>query len=570
MSALPGSNIEAITQLPIIQRRWIERLLEIIPGAMTWIFLLSPVILSIFQPVAVAYFIIAFDLVWLVKSLRLSFYLVRGYSQLHRYERIRWRERLDQLEDLKLAVQQCQQQLERFVEDHPEATRGWQGNRRGWAARRQYLDLSDRVIHLQSLVDRDKTIIRPSQLYNVVILATYNESIDIIEPSVKALTEVDYPLSQLMLVIAYEERGGAEVARNAKELVRHYGQQFAYAVAIGHPDNLPGEVRGKGANITYAARQLTKTLTEQKIDPENVIVTTFDADHRPSRNYFALLSYLYATNVNRVRKSYQPVPMFYNNIWDVPAPMRLIATGSSFWMIMESMRPQRLRNFAAHAQSLKALVDTDYWSVTSIVEDGHQYWRTYFTYDGDHEVVPLFTPVFQDAVLAKGYPRTFRVQYLQLRRWAWGVSDFPYVVKNAIMNTRISWANKLVQIGRLFEGHFSWATAPLILTFVAWLPLYLNRDFSEQVLAHRLPIIASNIMRLSLVGIIITVLISLISLPPKPVRYRNTRRLAMVGQWVLLPLTAIVFSAFAAIDAQTRLMLGRYLDFRVTEKATKK
>ncbi|HSH31619.1 MAG TPA: hypothetical protein VK963_03055, partial [Candidatus Saccharimonadales bacterium] len=410
MSALPGSNIEAITQLPIIQRRWIERLLEIIPGAMTWIFLLSPVILSIFQPVAVAYFIIAFDLVWLVKSLRLSFYLVRGYSQLHRYERIRWRERLDQLEDLKLAVQQCQQQLERFVEDHPEATRGWQGNRRGWAARRQYLDLSDRVIHLQSLVDRDKTIIRPSQLYNVVILATYNESIDIIEPSVKALTEVDYPLSQLMLVIAYEERGGAEVARNAKELVRHYGQQFAYAVAIGHPDNLPGEVRGKGANITYAARQLTKTLTEQKIDPENVIVTTFDADHRPSRNYFALLSYLYATNVNRVRKSYQPVPMFYNNIWDVPAPMRLIATGSSFWMIMESMRPQRLRNFAAHAQSLKALVDTDYWSVTSIVEDGHQYWRTYFTYDGDHEVVPLFTPVFQDAVLAKGYPRTFRVQ----------------------------------------------------------------------------------------------------------------------------------------------------------------
>ncbi|HSH31414.1 MAG TPA: hypothetical protein VK963_01975, partial [Candidatus Saccharimonadales bacterium] len=109
-----------------------------------------------------------------------------------------------------------------------------------------------------------------------------------------------------------------------------------------------------------------------------------------------------------------------------------------------------------------------------------------------------------------------------------------------------------------------------ILTFVAWLPLYLNRDFSEQVLAHRLPIIASNIMRLSLVGIIITVLISLISLPPKPVRYRNTRRLAMVGQWVLLPLTAIVFSAFAAIDAQTRLMLGRYLDFRVTEKATKK
>ncbi|MBW3538309.1 hypothetical protein KY386_02335 [Candidatus Parcubacteria bacterium] len=570
MSSLPQSKVEAAA-VPVVQRRWFERLLEIAPGAVTWLFLLSPVLLSIVHPVAVAYFIIGFDLVWLIKSLRLSFYLVRGYAKLHRNEQINWRERLDQLEDLELAVRRTEQALKRFVSDHPAALRRWQWGRRARQRRRHYLDLFEHLTHLRLLAARQQTVIKPSQLYNVVILATYNESIDIIEPSIKSLLEVDYPLKQLMLIIAYEQRGGAEVARNAQELIQRYGQRFAYAEAIEHPDKLPGEVRGKGGNITFAGRRLTRYVTEQKIDPEKVIVTTFDADHRPSRNYFALLSYLYATNVNRVRKSYQPVPMFYNNIWDVPAPMRLIATGSSFWMIMESMRPKRLRNFAAHAQSLQALIDTDYWSVTSIVEDGHQFWRTYFTYDGDHEAVPLFTPVYQDAVLAQGYLRTFRVQYLQLRRWAWGISDFPYVVKNALLNRRIGWGNKLVQIARLFEGHFSWATAPLILTFVAWLPLYLNPEFAQEaVLAHQLPIIASYIMRLSLVGILVTVLISLISLPPKPARYRGTRRAAMVLQWVLVPLTAIVFSAFAAIDAQTRLALARYLDFRVTEKATKK
>jgi hypothetical protein len=262
--------------------------------------------------------------------------------------------------------------------------------------------------------------------------------------------------------------------------------------------------------------------------------------------------------------------MFYNNIWDVPAPMRVIATGNSFWLLMETMRPHRLRNFAAHAQSLEALIEIDYWSLTSIVEDGFQFWRTYFTFDGDHEVVPVYTPVYQDAVLAKTYLKTFRAQFYQLRRWAWGVGDFAYVVRNSIANRQIPWSNKLPQIGRLFEGHFSWATAPLILTFVAWLPLYLNRQFSYQALAHNLPIITSRILTLASVTIFVTILISLISLPPKPARYRGWRFVMMAAQWVLLPVTSIAFSSFAAINAQTRLMFGKYVGFYVTEKATKK
>ncbi len=185
-------------------------------------------------------------------------------------------------------------------------------------------------------------------------------------------------------------------------------------------------------------------------------------------------------------------------------------------------------------------------------------------------MVPLLSPVFQDAVLAEGYVRTFKVQYVQLRRWAWGVSDFPYVVRESIKNKRIPWADKLIQIGRLFEGHFSWATAPMILTFVAWLPLYLNRRFGDQVLAHELPVIAARILTLAMAGVFVTISISMISLPPKPARYKRSKDIGMLLQWVLMPVTAIVFSALTAIDAQTRLMLGKYLDFRVTEKANKK
>jgi hypothetical protein len=250
--------------------------------------------------------------------------------------------------------------------------------------------------------------------------------------------------------------------------------------------------------------------------------------------------------------------------------MRVIATGNSFWVMVESVRQGRLRNFASHAQPLQALVETDFWSLTSPVEDGHQFYRSYFTFNGDYQVEPLFLPIYQDAVLASKYHRTFIAQFKQLQRWAYGVSDFPYVVKNSFENSSIPWSNKLLQIGRLFEGHLSWATAPLILTFAAWAPLYLNTSFSKQSLAHQLPIVASNILTLATVGLFTTIWISFIMMPKRPAHHKWYKVIFMLAQWVLVPITAIIFGAFAAISAQTRLMFGRYLGFYVTEKAVKK
>jgi len=530
------------------------RALEIFPGAVTWTTLVLPIVLSLWLPVWVAYFIIAYDLYWMSKSFRLSANLIRGYRRLHLAQHIDWNRRLDELRDVSTSFAQATNRLAAA----------------GRASGRRRRELEAEVSRLQPLAVRPDTIMDPGSVYHAVILATYNESMDILHPSVRSLTEVDFPLDQLMLVIAYEERGGPQTEANALKLVEEFGDKFAMMIAVKHPDGVVGEIRGKGGNISHAGRVLTEEVRRRGIDPERVLVTTFDSDHRSSKNYFSYLSYLYATDPNRVHKSYQPIPMFYNNIWDVPAPMRVIATGNSFWLLMETMRPHRLRNFAAHAQSLAALIETDYWSVTSIVEDGHQYWRSYFAFAGDHAVVPVFTPVYQDAVLASTYLKTFKVQFLQLRRWAWGVSDFPYVVRQSLEHREIGWGNKLTQIGRLFESHFSWATAPLILTFVGGLPLFLNRNFGYQALAHNLPVITSRILSLASVTIVITVLLSLISLPPRPERYRGTRMIGMLAQWILLPVTSICFGSLAALNSQTRLMFGKYLEFYVTEKATKK
>ena len=72
-----------------------------------------------------------------------------------------------------------------------------------------------------------------------------------------------------------------------------------------------------------------------------------------------------------------------------------------------------------------------------------------------------------------------------------------------------------------------------------------------------------------MVGLFITVFMGFKMLPPRPARYKRRRTLWMLLQWCLMPVTAIVYSAASAFNAQTHLFLGKYLDkFDLTEKAT--
>ncbi len=553
MAANKPVTIEPVT---FADKRWFYRLLEIIPGALTWSILLGPIILSLVFPIAVAYFIIAFDLLWLMKSIRMSFALILGYRRTKEAENRDWNTRLQQLSNIPASLEQAQAELKRA----PNSQIG-----------RLEIDfLRSEVERLQLLASNENVIMQPKDIYHLVIMPMYNEPIEIVEPALQAILDSEFSMKKVYFVLAYEERGGAETKATAQLLEEKYADKFYKYSTIEHPDGIAGEIKGKGPNITHAARIVLKDIEKSGIDPDNVVVTTIDCDNKVHKKYFSCLTYHYAINPNRRHTSFQPLALYFNNIWDVPAPMRVLAVGNSFWVMIESVRKQRLRNFASHAQGLSALIDTDFWSLTSPVEDGHQFYRSYFTFNGDYMVEPLFVPIYQDAVLASNYHRTFIAQFKQLQRWAYGISDFPFVVKNSIKNKNIPLGDKLIQIGRLLEGHLSWSTAPLILTFAAWAPLYLNAGFSQNVIAHQLPVIASRILTLATIGLFTTIWISFIMIPKRPSHYPKWKMIFMVLQWVLVPITAIVFGAFAAINAQTRLMLGKYLGFYVTEKAVKK
>jgi hypothetical protein len=219
---------------------------------------------------------------------------------------------------------------------------------------------------------------------------------------------------------------------------------------------------------------------------------------------------------------------------------------------------------------MDALVEMGFWSKRSIVEDGHQYWRSYFYFGGNYSVLPIHVPIYQDAVMADTLKKTLITQFKQLRRWGYGVSDIPYVATRLFTRKRnVPFFEGLARFARLVDSHITLATMAILVTFGGWIPLLLNPEASRNITAHSLPVVVSHIQQIAMVGLFITILLMLKMLPPRPARYKKRRTIWMIAQWVLMPVTSVCYSSLASFNAQTHLMLGKYLDkFDVTDKAT--
>jgi hypothetical protein len=213
----------------------------------------------------------------------------------------------------------------------------------------------------------------------------------------------------------------------------------------------------------------------------------------------------------------------------------------------------------------------NFWSVRTIVEDGHQYWRSLFYFDGDYEVYPIRAPIGQDAVLNDTLLKTLKAQWVQLRRWDYGASDVAYVADYMFSKrNKMHWDDIFLKFMRLLDGHVTLAsTAPIVL-LGGWVPLLFNLE-SRNLLAHNLPTVVSYIQTFAMSLMLISIILSVKMLPPKPARYKNTKRASMILQWIISPVIAVVYTSFCALYSQTRLMLGLYMEkFDVTEKVVKK
>ena len=501
---------------PIDHYPRIRRTLEILPGACLWFTFVLVIVLSFIKPVWAACFIICYALYWLFKSMTISAYLIYAYKRMRRDTKINWLEKCENLGKRK---------------------------EKSW---------------------RD--------IYHLIILPTYKEELDVIESSFRALVKSNYPKDKMIVVLGIEERDKERGQANAQAIREKFENKFFMFKSYMHPDNIPGELKGKGANTTWSARQIRKEIDHLNIPYENIIVSNFDIDTCVHPEYFGCLTYTYLTNKNPLRSSYQPIPLYHNNIWASPALMRVVASSNSFWHMVEVARPERLRTFSSHSMPWQTLVDVGFWDTHVVSEDSRIFWQCFLHYNGNYRVTPIFVPVSMDTVLAKSYFRSMVNQYKQMRRWAYGVEHVPYALGNFIINYRkIPLWKKFIQGIRLFEGHYSWAVGIVIISFLGWL-IFLFSDFSgfsQTVAAQTFLPTTRVILTIALIGLIIINIISTLILPKRPRRYSRFRYVGMIVQWILQPVAGIFFGAVPAIDAQTRFMLGKYMGFWVTEKARK-
>ena len=533
-------------ELPLGKRTLKYRLFEMLPAVISYGAFILLIVLSLVSPLLAAIYLMLIIITMLVKAVGVVFHTIVGHNRLIKSQAVNWAERLADFENP--------------VESYELRQRG----------QLKAFDARAHVENLRLAAADPEAFPKPSALYNLVMVTAYNESYEVIDPTLQSLVDTTYDGKKIILVLAYEERGGEEIEKTILRLQKKYAKKFFEVLAIEHPRDLPDEVVGKGGNITYAGKFMAGWLKEKGIEYKNVLVTTLDADNRPHPAYFDYVTYAYVINEDRKHLSYQPIALFLNNIWDVPAPMRVVATGNTFWSIITAMRPHMMRNFASHSQPMEALVEMDFWSTRTVVEDGHQFWRSYFYFNGKYAVLPMYIPIYQDAVLDVTFRKTLKAQFIQLRRWMYGVSDIPYIaVRLFTSNRNVQFWPGFIWFVRALDGYVTAASISIIVAIGGWIPLLINSQAYSNVVAHQLPDVISTIQQIALVGIIIMVFQSFKLLPPRPLRYKRHRTIGMVLQWVLMPLTAIVYLSFAALNAQARLFLGRYLvKFDVTTKAT--
>lgn len=480
-----------------------RRALELLPGFVSWTLIFFPIWGSLFIPFTVAYFILFFDVYWFYKSFSL---VVTAYIA---SKKIRLAESRDWLSDAK--------QVKNFR----------------------------KVTH-------------------VVVIPNYSESIEKLRESLISIASQTFPTKRIFVVLGMEERE-THGAQKAQTLISEFGQKFGAIFSTYHPD-LPGEVKGKSSNQAFAARKAWEKLVEtNKIDSDFATVSSVDADSIFDKQYFAYLTYKFLSDSKPYNKFWQSANVNYNNFWKVPAPIRVISFFGSLWRTALLVQRDRLVANSTYSLSFKLLYTIDFWDVDVIPEDYRIFFKAFYRLGGEAWVEPIFLKTSMDAALSSTYKKSLLNKYNQERRWSWGVSDDPLFIKWWLTVPGVPFARKTMMLLHVLLDHFLWPVNWFIITVAANIMPFVNPIFSRTTLGYNLPRLAGLILTFCLFATLAMIVIDFRN-RPKHSKISHTRQFLFPLEFIFLPIVGFFLSTLPALISHTQLMLGKRLEYKVTEK----
>jgi len=488
-----------------------HRLAEIFPAFIVWLTFAITIGLSFIKPLWAVYFIIVFSVYWIVRLFYMMIWMFLSWFKFRRDIKIDWLEKVKELP-------------------------------------KNYLDY-----------------------WHVITLPTYKEPYEVIERTFDELLSCNYPKDKMIIVLGGEEGDKDNFLNISAKIETKYSHHFKKLMSTVHPRSAD-ELPGKGSNVHHMEKELKKYIDEQNIPYENIIVSCFDIETLPHSEYFSCLTYKYLTHPNPTHASYQPLVLYNNNIWESNPIIRVVACATTFWLLTDMSRSERLLTFSSHSMSFKMIMDVGGHEKTIVSEDSRICLQAIVRYNGDYEVVPMFTTVSMDTVYIGKFWQSLGNQYKQMRRWAWGVEHFPWMWDNFFgqdANLKMPLRHRLRYLWVQMEGMYSWATAPLLILLIGRLPLALvSPQEKATAFIQNAPATLEFFMSIGMIGLILNAIMYTFVLPRKPKEKSLINWPVMLVQWVVFPITMIIFGSIPAVESQTRLLLGgKYrLGFWVTEK----
>lgn len=480
-----------------------RRSLELIPGLFSWTLILFPIWGSLLIPYVVAYFILFFDVYWLYKSFSVSITSFRASNKIKNAEKENWLLKAKSLENF-------------------------------------------------------------AKVNHVIVIPNYKESVDKLRETLNAVAEQTFPAKRIFVALAMEKREQDAIGKS-NSLIDEYKEVFGDIFAAFHPD-IDGEVKGKSSNQAYTGKEAYKRLVVKgNMDINYATISSVDADSIFDKQYFAYLTHSFLKDEKRYNKFWQSANVNYNNFWKIPPPTRVIAFFGSIWRMAVLVQKDKLISNSTYSLSFKLLKDVDFWDTDVIPEDYRIFFKAYFKNKGNIWVEPIFLKTSMDAPLSKGFWKSIRNKYDQERRWSWGVSDDPLFIKWWLTVPDVPFVRKTVLLYNVFVDHFLWPVNWFIVTIAANIITFINPVFSRTTIGYRLPSIAGAILTFCLLALLSLIIIDYRT---RPRHHSHTilRELLFPLEFILLPVVGFFLNALPALISHTQLMLGKRMEYKVTEK----